>query len=123
MLDLLSHSMEFCNTFFFGMIFLNAVTQRPVFVLLTKNCNLNVVTFCAHLLPPFEDSDYPNYSMVKIPSNLCHVKRGCACVLQHTQLFDYKIYQLLIICTATSEGGKLVSIPRQLFCINFSRRI
>ena len=107
-----SHSMELCNTFFFGMIFLNSVTQRPVFVLLTKNCNLNVATFRAHLLPPFEDSDYPNYSMVKIPSNLCHVKRGCACILQHTQLFDYK--RLLVICTATTEGGKLVSTMKHI---------
>ena len=50
MLDSLSNSMEFANSFFFGMIFLNAATQRPFFVLFTKNCNLNVATFLAHLL-------------------------------------------------------------------------
>ena len=90
-------------TFFFGMIFFNGLTQRPVFVLFTKNCNLNVATFRAHLLHPFEDSDYPNYALVKVPSNLCHVKRGCVCNLQHTQLFEYK--RLLVICTATTEGA------------------
>ena len=66
MSDSLVHSMEFSNTFFFGMIFLNAITQQPVFVLFTKNCNLNVATFCANLLPPFEYSGHPNYAMVKI---------------------------------------------------------
>ena len=90
------------NTLFFGMIFLNGVTQRPVSVLFTKNCNLNVATFRAHLLQPYEDSDYPNYAMVKVPFNLCHVKRGCACNLQHIQLFEYK--RLLVICTATTEA-------------------
>ena len=45
MSDSLSHSMEFTHTFFFGMIFLNGLTQRPVFVLFTKNCNLNVATY------------------------------------------------------------------------------
>ena len=65
MSDSLAHSIEFSNTSFFGMIFLNALTQRPVFVLFTKNCNV-----CAHLLPPYEDSNYPNYAMVKVPSNL-----------------------------------------------------
>ena len=104
------------NTFFFGMIFLNGVTQRPVFVLFTKNCNLNVATFRAHLLPPYEDSDYPNYAMVKVPSNLCHVKRGCVCNLQHTQLFEYK--RLLVICTATTEGGKLVSTLKHIPLLN-----
>ena len=42
MSDSLSHSMEFSNTFFFGMVFLNGVTQRPVFVLFTKNCNVTL---------------------------------------------------------------------------------
>ena len=54
MSDSLSHSMEFSNTFFFGMIYLNAVMQRPVFVLFTNKCNLNVATFCAHLLNPMK---------------------------------------------------------------------
>jgi len=112
MSDSLLHSTEFSNTFFFGMIFFNGLTQRPVFVLFTKNCNLNVATFRAHLLHPFEDSDYPNYALVKVPSNLCHVKRGCVCNLQHTQLFEYK--RLLVICTATTEGGKLVSTMKHL---------
>ena len=77
MSDSLSHSMEFTNTFFFEMIFLNGLTQRPVFVLFTKNCNLNVATFRAHLLHPFEDSDYPNYAMVKVIQSLPCEKRLC----------------------------------------------
>ena len=36
----------------------------------------------------------------KVPSNLCHVKRGCACNLQHTQLFEY-------------EGSSLFVLPQQ----------
>ena len=116
MSDSLAHSMEFSNTFFFGMIFLNAITQRPVFVLFTKNFNLNVATFRAHLLPPYEDSNCPNYAMVKVPSNLCHVKRGCACNLQHTQLFEYK--RLLVICTATTEGGRFVSTMKHINTID-----
>ena len=39
-------------------------------------------------------------------------KRGCACNLQHTQLFEYK--RLLVICTATTEGGKLISTMKHL---------
>ena len=59
-----------------------------------------VATFRAHLLHPYEDSYYPNYAMVKVPSNLCHAKRGCACNLQHTQLFEY-------------EGSSLFVLPQQ----------
>ena len=54
MSDSLAHSMEFSNTFFFGMIFLNAITQRPVFVLFTKNCNWlhSVPTYCHRMKIP-----------------------------------------------------------------------
>ena len=111
--DSLSHSMDFTNTFFFGMIFLNGVTPRPVFVLFTKNCNLNVATFHAHLLHIMKTAITPIMQhLVKVLSNLCHVKRGCACNLQHTQLFEYK--RLLVICAATTEGGKLVSTMKHL---------
>ena len=112
MSDSLSNTMKFINTFFFRMIFLNGVTQRPFFVLFTKNCNLNVATFHAHLFQPYEDSNYLNYVMVKVSANLCHVKRGCACNLQHAQLFEYK--RLLFICTATREGENLCK-PCRIF--------
>ena len=43
---------------------------------------------------------------------ICQVKRGCACNLQHIQLFEYK--RLLVMCTATTEGGKLVSTLKNI---------
>ena len=85
---------------------------KASFCFVYENWNLNVATIRAHLLHPYEDSYYPNYAMVKVPSNLCHVKRGCVCNLQHTQLFEYK--RLLVICTATTEGGMLVSTMKHL---------
>ena len=89
--DSLSHSMEFSNTFLFRMIFFFKWSDpKASFCFVYENWNLNVATICAHLLHPYEDSYYPNYAMVKVPSNLCHVKRGCACNLQHTQLFEYE---------------------------------
>ena len=81
-------------------------------------CSRKLQFKCGDLpCPPiayYEDSDYPNYAMVKVPSNLCHVKRGCSCAcnLQHTQLFEYK--RLLVICTATTEGGKLFSTLKHI---------
>ena len=106
--DSLLHSMEFSNTFLFRMIFfLKWSDPKASFCFVYKNWNLNVVTFRAHLLHPYEDSYYPNYAMVKVPSNLCHVKRGCACNLQRTRRF-------FVICTATTEGGKLVSTMKHL---------
>ena len=53
---------------------------------------------------------YINYAMVKVPSNLCHVKRGRADDPQYTQQFEYK--RLLVICT--TEAGKFVSTMKQV---------
>ena len=80
--------------------FLKWSDPKASFCFVYENWNLNVATIRAHLLHPYEDSYYPNYAMVKVPSNLCHVKRGCACNLQHTQLFEY-------------EGSLLFVLPQQ----------
>ena len=70
---------------------------------------MNVAILRAHLLPPYEDTKYPNYSMVKVLYNLCHVKGGCAFNLQHTQLFEYK--QLLVICIYTFKQANALDNP------------
>ena len=105
----LSNSMDFRNISTYEW-FIWLQWHRYHFGLFTKNCNLNVAILCAHLLPTYEESDYPNYLMVKVPSNLCHLIKGCASYLQHTQLFEVK--RLLVICTATTRGGNLFQNTR-----------
>ena len=68
------------------------------------------IFFCGFL--PYQDSQYTNYAMGRVPSNLCHQKRSSSQSTTQTQLSEYKQLLQLVICT--TEAGKFVSTMKQV---------
>jgi len=106
----LNQTLQNFGQFFFVMIYTDEATQRPTFGLVSRlSARFHDVRFRCYVLAPEKESNYPNYSRVLVPNNLCtnHPNRCMGCNKHHTELVEYS--KILVICTTTTPTGNLVS--------------